>query len=117
MFLPDHKLQKALKTLDDFAYNLIRERRNDPKLEEKGDMLSQYIVQTKENDKYLRDMIMNFMIAGRDTTGQTLQWLFYLLSQNHDVEQKLVKEIEEKLGDNRPTFEDLKDMPYLEGVI
>ena len=30
------------------------------------------------SDSYLRDLIMNFSIAGRDTTAQTLSW--YLLT-------------------------------------
>jgi cytochrome P450 len=37
-----------------------------------------------EDDLHLRDVIMNFLIAGRDTTGQTLQWLFYELSQHRE---------------------------------
>mgnify|MGYP000036765277 CR=1 FL=1 len=33
-------------------------------------------------DKFLRDLIINFMIAGRDTTACMLSWFFYELSQN-----------------------------------
>jgi cytochrome P450 len=65
-------LKESKKILDHFAFNLIKERREDPELSKKTDVLSFYIQSTKEDDEYLRDVIMNFMIAGRDTTGQTL---------------------------------------------
>ena len=45
------------------------------------------------SDKYLRDIVLNFMIAGRDTSAITLSWFFHLLCQNPDVEEKLLQEI------------------------
>ena len=47
------------------------------------------------NDKKLRDAILNFVIAGRDTTAVTLSWLFWLLSKNPCAEDKIVQELEE----------------------
>lgn len=117
MFIYDSKLTGALKILDEFAYSLIKERRNDPNVAQKGDLLSQYISQTNESDRYLRDVIMSFLIAGRDTTGQTLQWLFYLLSQNPQVEAKLIQEIDQQIKEEKPTYEQIKDLPYLDGVV
>lgn len=40
-------------------------------------------------EEYLRDIILNFVIAGRDTTAQTLTWATYLISQHSDVEDKV----------------------------
>lgn len=71
-------LTDSKKILDQFAFQLIRERREDPDLPKKTDVLSYYLQNTKENDEYLRDVIMNFMIAGRDTTGQTLSCMNHL---------------------------------------
>lgn len=36
--------------------------------------------------KELRDAVVNFMLAGRDTTAQTLTWFFYCLLRNPRVE-------------------------------
>ena len=47
------------------------------------------------NDKKLKDAILNFVIAGRDTTVVTLSWLFWLLSKNPCLEDKIVQELEE----------------------
>lgn len=38
---------------------------------------------------YLRDVVVDFLVAGRDTTAQALSWLFYNVSQNPRVESKL----------------------------
>lgn len=45
------------------------------------------------NDKYLRDLIMNFLIAGRDTTAQALSWCLYLLCEHPDIQDKVYDEI------------------------
>ncbi len=59
-------LRKAVVKLDTFAKHVIDERRQDSKLAESTDLLSRYMTMTDENgkpfsDKYLRDIIMNFM--------------------------------------------------------
>lgn len=44
-------------------------------------------------DQYLRDIILNFMIAGKDTSANTLSWFFYMLCKNPLVEEKIVQEV------------------------
>jgi len=70
-------------------------------------------------DSYLRDVIMNFMIAGRDTTANALTWTFHLLSQHPECLAKMREELAGlglKSGD-APTWENLKAMKYTEAVI
>ncbi len=40
-------------------------------------------------DKFLRDVVINFVLAGRDTTASTLSWLFYNLARTPHAEQKV----------------------------
>ena len=40
----------------------------------------------------LRDVIMSFFIAGRDTTASTLSWLFLSLATHPEVAQSLLRE-------------------------
>ncbi|GMF24436.1 unnamed protein product [Phytophthora lilii] len=47
---------------------------------------------------YLRDIVVNFLIAGRDTTAQTLSWFFLNLTKNPHVETAIRNEITEKLS-------------------
>lgn len=61
-------------------------------------------------------VVLNFIIAGRDTTAQTLAWLFWELASKPDVVAKLRAEADEVLGvgdEARPmNYDDLKQMPY-----
>jgi cytochrome P450 len=115
-------MTSSVVVLDDFIYGLIKERREDPNLSECNDLLSRYLQLTDENgeafsDKYIRDIVINIMIAGRDTTAQTLTWTHYLLSQNERVLNKLREEITRELGDQEPTYDNVRNIKYLQAVI
>jgi len=69
------------------------------------------------SDKYLRDILMNFLIAGRDTTAILLTWTFYLLAIHKDKEDKLIEEIERVLAGEEPSYDKVKEMPYLKAVL
>jgi cytochrome P450 len=71
----------------------------------KPDLLSHFIAFTEKQpenypDKYLRDIILNFLIVGRDTTASTLCWFFHLLCNNPDVEKRLLQEIHDLVKEN-----------------
>ena len=42
--------------------------------------------------------------------------VFYLLAIHPEQERKLIEEIEDKIGAETPTFENVKDLEYLKGV-
>jgi Cytochrome P450 len=65
--------------------------------------------------KVLRDQLVNVLLAGRDTTASTLSWTFYELGRHPKVFQRLRAEIIDTVGLERPpTYNDLKDMKYLQ---
>ncbi|PNT76574.1 hypothetical protein BRADI_1g49831v3 [Brachypodium distachyon] len=77
------------------------------------DILSRFILASEEdpetmNDRYLRDIVLSFLIAGKDTTADTLSWFFYMLCKNPVVQDKVASEIEESVEwaqeDNMETF-------------
>lgn len=47
----------------------------------------------QDNDTALRDMILNFIIAGRDTTAVSLSWFYYMLCCHPEVTEKIREEI------------------------
>ncbi|KAF8111831.1 hypothetical protein N665_0072s0042 [Sinapis alba] len=77
------------------------------------------------NDKFLRDMILSFMIAGRDTTGSALTWFFWLLTKNPQVTTKIRQEITTKLSprtnndsdDDHFNPQELNKLVYLHGAL
>lgn len=60
-------------------------------------------------DQYLRDIILNFMLAGKDSTVNTLSWFFYVLCKNPLIQEKVVEEIREVLGNNMEGREHIED--------
>ena len=45
------------------------------------------------DNKYLRDIILNFVIAGRDTTAGTLSWFLYVLCRNQHIQDRVAEEV------------------------
>lgn len=60
----------------------------------KEDILSRFL-QVEDNDPvYLRDIILNFIIAGKDTTATTLSWFIYMLCKHPTIQEKAAQEVE-----------------------
>ncbi|WP_276299107.1 cytochrome P450 [Halorussus lipolyticus] len=68
-------------------------------------------------DKEIRDNIAGMLMKGHDTTAVALTFTWYLLARNPRVEKKLHDELDEVLGDDRPTADDLDDLTYTSKVI
>lgn len=96
-------LQRCLAGVDEFAYDVIRRRKEELAAEAAGrgrsDLLTVFTKMRDEDgrpytDKFLRDICVNFILAGRDTSSVALAWFFWLLGRNPGVEAKIVEEIE-----------------------
>lgn len=72
---------------------------------------------SRMSDRQLRDEMMTLYLAGHETTALTLSWSWYLISQNPDVEAKLVAEWNRVLAGRLPTADDLPNMPYTDAVV
>lgn len=102
------ELKKNVKVIDDFVYKLIHRKteslsnqQNDTM--KRGDILSRFLVESKNdpvkmNNQYLRDIILNFVIAGRDTSAVTLSWFFYMLCKHPYIEEKILSEVNKATG-------------------
>lgn len=77
------------------------------------------LARTTRDPKQLRDQIMAVLLAGRDTTASTLSWALYELSRTPHAVAKLRSEIQNFVGDESqaPTYEHLKNMPYLRAIL
>jgi cytochrome P450 len=66
----------------------------------------------------LRDQLVSVLLAGRDTTACTLTWVIYHLSLSPSITAKLRQEIINTVGlTDKPTYQHLKDMKYLQHVL
>lgn len=100
--------KKSMKKVDDFVYKLIQSRRHEIFVQnnyEKPDLLSRFISSTdkipeNDSDRYLRDIVLNFIIAGRDTIAVTLCWFFHSLCKSPDIEKRILQEVHDLIKVN-----------------
>lgn len=116
----EYQLTRSVKFLNDFTYKIVDSRLQDPDFCARNfDLLSIFIRRgleqgTMPSREFLRDLVINFIIAGRDTTAQALSWMFYELITHPEEMRLVVQEIDDVVGRNAvPTYETLKKLPYL----
>ena len=137
--------RKATETLDKLVYNLIKERREglESNVKSYDDLLTRLLQAqdatesgptvnntttsprgtalssaTRVSDKQVRDEVMTIFIAGHETTANALAWTFYLLSQNPDIEKRLLDELASIIDSNRtPTVDDIPKLKFTEKVL
>ncbi|KAG0328079.1 hypothetical protein BGZ99_006252 [Dissophora globulifera] len=92
----------------------------------KRDLMQLFMDAEDENgerltDESLQDALLNFILAGRDSTAQALSWMFYLIlssESSRDILDKLVSEIDSNLGHGNasiyPSYEIIKCMKFTE---
>jgi cytochrome P450 len=124
----EKELASHLKTINDYVYDIITQRKKESEnnLETKQDFLSRFLQIRDEkgespSDQYLRDMIVNFMLAGRDTTASGLSWTIFHLFQHPHVVERAREEIASFVSPSsneivKPTYDQLKDMVYLHAI-
>ena len=131
-------MRKSVKALHQYCYKIIDARlaaRGDAKSDSKSpstadvggpgvmsskggkDLLELFIEQGISRDDLL-PVILNFLIAGRDTTAQSLAWMFFELWKNPQYISKIRETLVPVLGspsEQRPMeFEEHKALPYLQ---
>ncbi|KAF2300791.1 hypothetical protein GH714_015822 [Hevea brasiliensis] len=112
------KLSEAIKMVDELAQALINHRRREGFTDNK-DLLSRFMGSIND-DKYLRDIVISFLLAGRDTVASGLTSFFWLLSQHPEVESAIREESERVMGPTHgqlTSYEKLRDMHYLNAAI
>ena len=118
----NQRMRKAVARLDEVIYRIIAERRASAAMD-RGDVLSVLIAARDEDDgtgmtdSQMRDEAMTLMLAGHETTANTLAWTWYLLGTHPEAQDRVVAEVRAVCGGKTPTFEDLPRMPYVAQVI
>ncbi|XAR48312.1 hypothetical protein NMG60_11031083 [Bertholletia excelsa] len=120
----ERRLMKSIAIVHKFADNIIKSRieeRTDKSVDE--DLLSRFMYIHETSPGFLRDIVVSFILAGRDTTSSALSWFFWLLASRPDVEQNILKELEtirvrnaKRFGDAY-SFDELREMQYLQAAI
>jgi cytochrome P450 len=92
--------RRALDPVDDLLFEEIRDRRADPEVAQRDDVLSLLVQARHEDgrpmsDSELRDELMTLLVAGHETTATALSWAFERLVQHPAKLDRLRKEVAE----------------------
>ncbi|GLJ48929.1 hypothetical protein SUGI_1032170 [Cryptomeria japonica] len=148
----EKRLREAIKVVNKFGMDVVSSRRKEISMSTGGpvreDLLSRFMAALLNNrdelgiddesegekqssttiDIFLKEMVVSFLLAGRDTTSSALTWFFWVLSSHQRVEEAIHTEILHILAKRSqpPTadekgivfsFEELKDMQYLHAAL
>ncbi|CAL5429894.1 unnamed protein product [Camellia sinensis] len=127
-------LSRGLKHVDEYMTNIINTRKLELASQSQGgtphdDLLSRFMKKKESySDKFLQEVTLNFILAGRDTSSVALSWFFWLVIQNPRVEEKILKEICAVLMETRGSdtskwledplvFEEVDQLTYLKAAL
>ncbi len=113
--------RRALQTLDDLIWDVIRRRRANGA--DEGDLLSMLLLAVDEQDgtgmtdRQARDEAMTLFNAGHDSTAAALAWSWYLIATHGDMQARVRDEAQTVLGTRAATFADLRRLVFTTRVI
>ena len=67
--------------------------------------------------RQLRDEATTLVIAGSETTGNTIAWACYLLTQHPEIQERLQREVDLVLAADDASYEVLTRLPFTRAVI
>ncbi|XP_072999672.1 cytochrome P450 94C1-like [Typha latifolia] len=119
----ERELRNSIHLINLLAKEVIRQRR---KLgySSNQDLLSRFMGSIQKDDAYLRDIVVNFLLAGRDTVASALTTFFLLLSRYPRVKSEILRELDEVVGvepaaatSAAVNFDHLREMHYVHAAI
>lgn len=113
----EKQLKVAIKVVNMLAKEVIRQRRK-MGFSNHMDLLSRFM-RTVNDESYLRDIVVSFLLAGRDTIASALTSFFWLVVNHPDVEAAICAEADRVIGPNRnlKNFEQVQKLHYLKAAI
>ncbi|CAL5432797.1 unnamed protein product [Camellia sinensis] len=114
----EKQMRIAVNEVREFAKEIVKEKKQE--LGEKSslesvDLLSRFLSSGHSDENFIIDIVISFILAGRDTTSAALIWFFLLVSKHPNVENEILKEINDK--SEAATFEEVKDMVYTHAAL
>ena len=120
-FLPNNALKEATRQAEiggAIIRALVEDARNRPGLDLSDPTSLVEVMLAKEESGEITsdmtcDLCMDLLIAGTDTSAQTVNWFLLLMANHPEVQDKVHKELDRVIGqDALPTVEDRTRLPY-----
>ncbi|ESO88637.1 hypothetical protein LOTGIDRAFT_125746 [Lottia gigantea] len=114
-------LQKSIQRIKEHVHERVKGHEETYSPEFIRDFIDAVFTQIGKNPSDqggLERTIVDFFIAGSDTTASSLTWAFLYVILNLDVQSKCQKEIDEIVGQNRKIdMSDRQKLPYVEATL
>ncbi|KAK4569011.1 hypothetical protein RGQ29_004420 [Quercus rubra] len=111
----EKKLKESIATVHGLVSEIIQTKRQTAC--ENRDLLSRLVL-AGHDEQVIRDMVISFIIAGRDTTSSALTWLLWLLTKHRNKEELIVKEVNHVLENQKALdFEALKELRFIHACL
>ncbi|OIT05161.1 PREDICTED: cytochrome P450 94C1-like [Nicotiana attenuata] len=113
----ERKLKKAIKSINILAQEVIRQKRK-LGFSNHRDLLSRFMG-TISDETYLRDIVISFLLAGRDTIASALTSFFYVIAKHPIVAKSIREEADRVVGPNKDltSCEQMSELHYLQASI
>jgi cytochrome P450 len=118
----ERKILECKKVIDDFAYEVIASTRQNAKLMEQKDVISRFLQHSRNmneaepSKKELRDFVMTFVMAGRDSTAAALSWTLWELTR-HPSHIDTIREEVDRVCRGKVSAESAEKLPFTMSVI
>ncbi len=119
----DYALIGTKNMIDEFIKNTKNRLNENPVLKENPTNFLEALLVEQEKDKSFTDKdvygnVFSMLLAGEDTTSNTISWAMYYLSQYPEVKQKIQEEAHKVLQNEKfpSTSEQLEALKYTEAV-
>lgn len=112
--------RSTVRELHALMHKIIDERRRSGR--DHGDLLSMLLLTRDESgagmsDEQVRDEALTMILAGHETTANTLAWSLSLLARNQPIAEAVHTELATVLAGRPPTLSDLPQLPLVDQVI
>uniref|UniRef100_A0A6N2MDM0 Cytochrome P450 n=1 Tax=Salix viminalis TaxID=40686 RepID=A0A6N2MDM0_SALVM len=111
----ERQLKNAVEEIHRYVSEIISSKKEMIEKGENREEISRLILAGHE-EEVIRDMVINFIMAGRDTTSAAMTWLFWLLSCHPEIEKEVVKETR-VLMERRLDYDSLKEFNLLKACL
>ncbi|KAM3288266.1 cytochrome 94C1 [Capsicum chacoense] len=113
----EKKLREAIEVINILAQEVIRQKRKLGFSNHK-DLLSRFMGSISD-ETYLRDIVISFLLAGRDTIASALTSFFYVIANHPEVAKSIREEADRVHGQNKDftSYEQMSELHYLQASI
>nr|XP_008114470.2 PREDICTED: cytochrome P450 2C31 [Anolis carolinensis] len=125
---PHKKALHATEMVVSLAHEEIQRHKEQQSTHEPQDFIDFYLLEMEKekmkhdpnstyDEENLAQSIHDFFIGGTETSATTMKWAFILLANRREVQDKIIKEIEDVLGSASICYEDIRRLPFTNAVL